>query len=67
MTQPASGRQEESSPAWDAKSMGPGRSVHSKPQHAHNTHNTTHTELYMGNIFTTKIAHIAATYKISEH
>ena len=33
---------------------------HSKPKYAHNTHNTTHIELYEGDIFVKKIA-------ISEH
>ena len=43
------------------------RLLHSKPQHAHNTYNTTDIELYIGNIFARKITHVTATYKISEH
>ena len=42
-------------------------SLHSKPQHAYNTHNTTRIALYIGNIFCKNITHITATYKISEH
>ena len=38
--------------------------LHSKP---HKRHNTTHIELYIGYIFTKNIAHITATYKVSEH
>ena len=37
-------------------------------KNVHNTHNTTHKELYIGNIPAPKqIAHITATYKISLH
>ena len=41
--------------------------LHSKQKYAYKTHNTTHIELNIGNIFAEKIAHVTATYKISKH
>ena len=41
--------------------------LHSKQKYAYDTHNTTHTELYIGNIFLEKFTHIITTYKISVH
>ena len=39
--------------------------VYSNQKYTYNAHNTTHIELYIGNIFATKkIAHITATYEI---
>ena len=38
-----------------------------KNTHTHNTHNTTHTELYEGNIYEEKVTPVTATYKISEY
>ena len=42
------------------------QSLHSKQKYAYNTHNTTHLQLYIGNIFA-NVAHTTATYKIIDH
>ena len=41
--------------------------VNYKQKYEYNTHKTTHTELYIDSIISKVIAHITATYKISEH